>query len=82
MSSPFLKQGNRSVLNNYCPISVIPVVAKVFERIIYDQFYNHVTLLYTNSFQGTNRDFVPYIPPSLHYLKLLIAGLTTLTRVM
>ena len=38
------KQGNRSDLNNYRPISVIPVVAKVFERIIYDQLYNHLTI--------------------------------------
>ena len=37
------KQGNRSHLNNYRPISVIPVVAKVFERIIYDQLYNYLT---------------------------------------
>ena len=41
---PLFKQGNRSDLNNYRPISVIPVVAKVFERIIYDQLYNHLTI--------------------------------------
>ena len=27
-------------LNNYRPISVISVIAKVFERIVYDQLYN------------------------------------------
>ena len=41
---PLFKQGNRSDLNNYRPISVIPVVAKVFERIIYDQLYNYLTI--------------------------------------
>ena len=41
---PLFKQGNRSDLSNYRPISVIPVVAKVFERIIYDQLYNHLTI--------------------------------------
>ena len=41
-----------------------------------------ITLLYTNSFQATNQDFDLFIPLSLHYLKLLIVGLTTLTRVM
>ena len=30
-------------MNNYRPISTIPVVAKVFERIIYDQIYSFIT---------------------------------------
>ena len=33
------KQGSSSDMNNYRPISVISVVAKVFERITYDQVY-------------------------------------------
>ena len=37
---PLFKQGESSDLNNYRPISVISVVAKVFERIVYDQLYN------------------------------------------
>jgi len=28
---------------NYRPISVIPVVAKVFERVVYDQVYHYLT---------------------------------------
>ena len=40
--TPLFKQGERTDLNNYYPISVISVVAKVFEnsvrpRIVYDQ---------------------------------------------
>ena len=38
--TPFFKQGESFDLNNYRPISVISVVAKVFERIVYDQLYN------------------------------------------
>ena len=34
------KQSASSDLNNYRPISVISVVAKVFDRIVYDQLYN------------------------------------------
>ena len=37
--TPLLKQGEASYLHNYRPISVISVIAKVFERIVYDQLY-------------------------------------------
>ena len=40
---PLFKRGERSDLNNYRPISIIPVVAKVFERIVYDQLYEYLT---------------------------------------
>ena len=42
--SPLYKNsGKRNDPSNYRPISVIPVVAKVFDRIIYDQLYVHLT---------------------------------------
>ena len=37
------KEGEPSDLNNYRPISVISVIAKVFERIVYDRLYNFLT---------------------------------------
>lgn len=37
--NPTLQTGERDDLNNYRPISVISVVAKEFERIVYDQLY-------------------------------------------
>ena len=40
---PLFKQGNRSNVNNYRPISVIPVVAKIFERIVCYQLYDYLT---------------------------------------
>ena len=40
---PLFKQGEHSDLNNYRPISIIPVMAKVFERIVYNQFYEYLT---------------------------------------
>ena len=40
--SPIFKNGSKSGLNNYRPISVIPTVAKIFEKIIYDQLYQYL----------------------------------------
>ena len=41
--TPLFKQGDPSDLNNYRPISIISVIAKAFERIVYDQLYNFLT---------------------------------------
>ena len=40
---PIHKQGKRNCVDNYRPISIIPVVAKVFERIIYDQLHLYLS---------------------------------------
>ena len=40
--APLFKQGDRDDVNNNRPISVISVVAKVFERILYDQVYAYL----------------------------------------
>ena len=47
--TPLFKQGEASDLNNYRPISVVSVIAKVFERIVYDQSLNFLT----------NEDIIP-----------------------
>ncbi len=40
--TPLFKKGLKSDPNNYRPISVIPVVSKVFEKNVYNQLYNYV----------------------------------------
>ena len=37
--TPIFKSGTKSDPGNYRPISVIPCVAKIFEKIIFDQLY-------------------------------------------
>ena len=41
--TPLFKQGERTDVNNNRPISVISVIAEVFERIVYDQLYSFLS---------------------------------------
>ena len=38
---PFTKKG-RKVMNNYRPISVLPVISKLIGRVVFDQFYEYL----------------------------------------
>ena len=38
---PLHKKGSRNLLNNYRPISILPALSKVFERILYEQLYDY-----------------------------------------
>ena len=42
--TPIFKTGSKTDLNDYRPISVIPAVAKIFEKIVYDQLYNYLNV--------------------------------------
>ena len=48
--SPIFKKGKKNDPNNYRPISVIPAVAKIFEKVIFEQLYNYFNICY-----GVNR---------------------------
>ena len=56
--TPLFKQGEQNDLNNYHRISVISVVAKVFERIAYDQLYTYLADndLYNNNNNSNNNN--------------------------
>ena len=41
--TPVHKNGSPSGVNNYRPISIIPIIAKLFEKIIYDQCYKYLS---------------------------------------
>ena len=38
---PLYKKDDKELLNNYRPISLLPVILKIFERIIYNQLYSY-----------------------------------------
>ena len=40
--TPIFKEGDRFETSNYHPISVIPAIMKVFERLIHDQLYDYL----------------------------------------
>ena len=77
--TPIFKKGKRQDVNGYRPISIIPVVVKVFERIIYDQFYKYLNDndLLANCQSGFRSLHSTLFP----CLRLLTVGLSTLITV-
>ena len=41
--APVFKSGDKEDLNNYRPISVLPSIARIFERLLYNQLCNYLT---------------------------------------
>ena len=76
------KQGKRNCVDNYRPIWIVPVVAKVFERIIYDQLqlYLSENKLLTNCQSGF-RGLHSTVTALLEAMPLM-KGPTTLTMEM
>ena len=40
--TPIFKNGPRNLLNNYRPISILPVVSKLFEKVLYEQLHEYL----------------------------------------
>ena len=75
--TPIFKKGSKSDLNNYRPISVLPIVSKLFEKIIYQQLYDYLDKK-KNSWIFINPAFDRSIAPWQHYLKQRTTGLLIL----
>ena len=73
---PLFKKGDPHVFDNYRPISLLPAISKIFERIVFDQTYNHFTknkLLYTSQYgfrkqHSTELAAVELVDRVAHYL--------------
>ena len=42
--SPIYKTGERIDPNNYRPISVLSTIARIFEKVIYEQLYDYLSI--------------------------------------
>ena len=40
--APIRKDGDKSIQSNYRPISVLPVVSRVFEKLVFNQLYKYL----------------------------------------
>ena len=69
------KKGPRNMLDNYRPISILPVVSKVFERILYKQLVEYLdALLSEHEFGVPNFVFSNLGLPSLQNLLYSLPG--------
>ena len=41
--APVFKSGDKEDLNNYRPISVLPTITRIFERLLYNLLYDYLT---------------------------------------
>ena len=41
--TPVHKKNDKQIISNYRPISLLPILAKIFERIIFKNLYNYLT---------------------------------------
>ena len=51
--SPIFKKGNEELMENYRPVSTLPILSKIFEKIIYTRLYNYFVsqgILYDKQF--------------------------------
>ena len=71
---PLYKNGQRNLAGNYTPISVLPVISKIMEKILYDQLYNYLSNFNLSSVI-INLVFENFILQPQHYLTVQMIGI-------
>ena len=66
---PLFKKGDQHILDNYRPISLLPVISKVFEKIVYNQLFKYFT--YNNLFYTSQYGFKSLHSSELASLELI-----------
>ena len=56
---PFHKKGDKQIINDYRPVSLLPICEKIFQRLIFDTLFEY--LENTNYYQLINLVFEPMI---------------------
>ena len=57
---PVHKKEDKCLVKNYRPISLLPIFAKVFERVIYNSLFNY--FLHNKRFTSSQSGFLPGDP--------------------
>ena len=50
--SPIYKKGDTSDKNNYRPVSVLPAISKLFEKVLFDQLYSSFLPTFSPNMSG------------------------------
>ena len=54
---PIHKKEDKTFIKNYCPISLLPIFGKMFEKVIYNSLFNY--FLSNKLFRPSQSDFLP-----------------------
>ena len=55
--TPAFKQGSRNLKDNYSPVSILPIISKIFEKLIGKQFSNHFDNIFSKFQCGFRKGF-------------------------
>ena len=67
---PVQRKEDKNLLKKYCPINLLPIFSKTFERVIYNSLFNHFqgNKLFTSSQSSFHPgDSCIYCPTTLNY---------------
>ena len=88
---PIFKQGRRNEMSNYRPISLLPILSKVYEKVVFNQLFDYLSInniLSKNQFgfqpskstQQTLIQILNYIAQALNENKFVVACMLDLSK--